>query len=256
MIVFLIVLFLVVATESMCMTPATILVLKIIDKPLQSLALGVMRCMNTLLGMKYIIFCYFLYSTCKLNIIIAYIPAPIVLSQVIDGTCILWSSKCIGDKGTCLEYSTSQFHIILFGSSAGIKIVSCCLLITFTFFIHKSYLRKRHYIKKVKLNHDITSVLTPKQKYMIDSEVASLNASTTTTQNKIESKSKTGKKKSWVETVVLKSQRSFQEEEFTSFDRSQTPDYFLNKAKIDGNNEIIDIKHDQLNENILNTSNF
>ena len=50
MIIFLIVLFIVVATESMCLTPATILVLKIIDKPLQSFALGVMRCVNTLLG--------------------------------------------------------------------------------------------------------------------------------------------------------------------------------------------------------------
>jgi hypothetical protein len=126
-------------------------------------------------------------------------------------------------------------------------------------------------MKRVKLNHDVTSVLTPKQKYMIESEVASLDASKTFNSNKNESKDKnkinsSTKKKNWIETVVLKSQRSFQEEEFTSFDRSQTPDYFVNKTKSnDDENQIvkfdlISVKKDRLNDedsNInLTTSNF
>ena len=116
---------------------------------------------------------------------------------------------------------------------------------------------------------------------MINSEVASLDASTTTnTDNNNENEQSKGKKmnknnkknKSWIETVVLKSQRSFQEEEFTSFDRSQTPDYFINKSKSDCNNDnenhmvkfdLISIKNDQLNDEQdgsinkkLTTSNF
>lgn len=50
LIVFLIVLFIVVAAESLCLTPATITILKLIDKPLQPFALGVLRCANILIG--------------------------------------------------------------------------------------------------------------------------------------------------------------------------------------------------------------
>lgn len=51
LIVFLIVLFVVVAAETLCITPATILILKLIDKPLQSFSLGILRCANLLIGL-------------------------------------------------------------------------------------------------------------------------------------------------------------------------------------------------------------
>ena len=51
-IIFLIILFLVIMAESLCLTPATMLLLKLIDKPLQPFALGVMKCFNILLGKK------------------------------------------------------------------------------------------------------------------------------------------------------------------------------------------------------------
>jgi hypothetical protein len=54
LIIFLIVLFIVVAAESMCLTPATITILKLIDKPLQPFALGVLRCANILIGINLI----------------------------------------------------------------------------------------------------------------------------------------------------------------------------------------------------------
>lgn len=50
LIIFLIILFLVVATESLCLTPATMTILKLIEKPLQPFALGVLRCANILIG--------------------------------------------------------------------------------------------------------------------------------------------------------------------------------------------------------------
>lgn len=52
LIVFLVVLFVVVMTESLCLTPATMIILKLIDKPLQPFALGVLRCANILIGKK------------------------------------------------------------------------------------------------------------------------------------------------------------------------------------------------------------
>lgn len=155
-IAFLIVAFFTVFTESLSITPATMLILQIIDKPLQPLALGLFR---------------------VANILLAFIPAPIVLSQVIDSTCILWNNPCKGDKGTCLEYKNSNFHYVLFGSAAGIKIVSGIFLIFFSLFVHKTYILRKRYRSRANLNHDPSCVHTPKQKYMIDSEVASTDSS-------------------------------------------------------------------------------
>ncbi|CAF0877365.1 unnamed protein product [Brachionus calyciflorus] len=162
LIVFLIVAFVVVFSETLSITPATMLVLKIIDKPLQPFALGLLRCANILL---------------------AYIPAPIVLSQVIDKTCVLWNNECQGDKGTCLEYNSFDFHFVLFGSAAGIKIVSGIFLIVFSIYIHKSYILRRKYRSKAVLNHDPGSILTPRQKYKIDCEVASSETSSLNSQD-------------------------------------------------------------------------
>jgi len=50
--IFLAILFIVVATESLCVTPSTMLILKLIDKPLQPLALGLNKCVNILIGIK------------------------------------------------------------------------------------------------------------------------------------------------------------------------------------------------------------
>lgn len=151
-ILFLVILFIVIAAEGLSLTPATELLLKLIDKPLQPFALGLMRCFN---------------------ILIAYIPTPIILSQLIDKTCILWNNQCIGDKGTCLEYHATNFHFTLFGMSAVVKVISSILLVVFSIYIHKAYVLKRRYRNHATLNHDITSVLSPKQKYRIDSIIAS-----------------------------------------------------------------------------------
>jgi hypothetical protein len=149
----------------------------------------------------------------------AYIPSPIVLSQVIDKTCLLWSNnQCVGDKGTCLEYDAREFHYMLFGISAGVKVASSILLVIFSLYIHKTYIRKRHYRSQAILNHDITSVLTPKQKYRIDSHVASSDDSSSV---KFKNSRKT------CMDVILTKHASL-DDNFTSFDRSQTPDYFLN----------------------------
>lgn len=53
LIIFLIVLFILVAAESICLTPITILLLKLIDKELHPFGLGVMRMANVLLGKFY-----------------------------------------------------------------------------------------------------------------------------------------------------------------------------------------------------------
>jgi solute carrier organic anion transporter family, member 3A len=50
LILFLVILFVVIAAESICLTPATFLLMKLIDKPLQPFALGVMRMSNILVG--------------------------------------------------------------------------------------------------------------------------------------------------------------------------------------------------------------
>lgn len=50
LIVFLAVLFIVVTAESLCLTPITMLLLKLVDKPLQPFALGVLRMANILIG--------------------------------------------------------------------------------------------------------------------------------------------------------------------------------------------------------------
>ena len=187
----------VIATEALCLTPATILLLKLIDKPLQPFGLGVMRCTNILL---------------------AYIPAPIVISQAIDTTCVLWNEQCQGDKGTCLEYDTSKFHFILFGISAGIKIISCILLIIFSMYIHKTFILKRRFRDKAILNHDITSVLTPKQKYRIDSIVASSDS----LRNLDENDTLKRKKSTMHNGIVLRRHESF-EQKFTDLERSKSP---------------------------------
>lgn len=88
--------------ESVTLTPITILLMKLVDKPLQAFSLGVAR---------------------MANVLIAYIPAPIVLSYFIDKTCVLWKYACNGDKGTCLEYDIREFHFTIFGISK--KIVRC-----------------------------------------------------------------------------------------------------------------------------------
>ena len=87
LIIFLVVLFFVIAMEALCITPATILLLKLVDKPLQPFGLGVMRCAN---------------------ILIAYIPAPIVLSQAIDSTCVLWNDKCSGNVSQCHTFTSKK----------------------------------------------------------------------------------------------------------------------------------------------------
>lgn len=159
-----IILFVVIAFESLCITPATFLLMKLIDKPMQPFALGVMKCMNILIG---------------------FIPTPIFLSQLIDKTCILWNNECIGDKGTCLEYNPSNFHFTLFGVAAVVKVISCFLIVIFSLHIHKAYVLKRRYRSHVTLNHG-ERPLTPKEKSRIDSIVASMpdnDASSETVSN-------------------------------------------------------------------------
>ena len=223
LIIFLIVLFLVIATEALCLTPATILLLKLIDKPLQPFGLGVMRCTNVLL---------------------AYIPAPIVISQAIDTTCVLWNEQCQGDKGTCLEYDTSKFHYILFGISAGIKITSCILLIIFSMYIHKTFILKRHYRDKAILNHDITSVLTPEQKYRIDSIVASSDSSSLNenlNSNLFKSFKQSG--------IVLKKHENFVHN-FTDLERSKTPELSMSLNSNSSRRRDLELTNIALNDSL------
>ncbi len=81
-------------------------------------------------------------------------------------------------------------------------------------------------MRKVRLNHDATSVLTSKQKYAIESEIPTEVNRPTSCDDQAKQSGKKAAKKSWIETVVLKSQRSFNEE-FSPLDRSQTPEFFL-----------------------------
>jgi hypothetical protein len=108
-----------------------------------------------------------------ISLFIAYIPTPIVLAQVIDQCCILWNNQCPNEKGTCLEYSSDSFHFIIFGSSGAVKIVSCIVLLVFSAYVHKNYILKRKYQNQVTLRHDQSSILSSRQKYMIDNHVAS-----------------------------------------------------------------------------------
>jgi hypothetical protein len=50
-VIFLIILFIVVCFEALCITPVTMLILKLIDKPYQSFSLGILRCANLLIGL-------------------------------------------------------------------------------------------------------------------------------------------------------------------------------------------------------------
>lgn len=202
LIIFLTILFLVVAAESLCLTPITMLLLKLLDKPLQPFALGILR---------------------MANILIAFIPAPIILSSVIDRTCVLWNTSidCLDSKGSCLEYDDNYLHYILFGSSLAIKVISSFLLVIFSIYIHKSYVLKRRYQNSVTLNHDLTSILTSRQKYAVDGIVTEIED-----DNEIKSNSRF-KRKVNENTVILKNIIKHDEDNFTSFDRSETPDFYL-----------------------------
>jgi hypothetical protein len=188
----------------------------------------------------------------------AYIPTPIVLAQVIDHTCILWNNQCVNDKGTCLEYQSDNFHYIIFGSSGAIKIVSCVVLLVFSAYVHKNYILKRKYQNQVALRHDPSSILTSRQKYIINNHVAS-TASTPVadcggwTSDDIERASSLHALNSHRKrlermrlrkredsaasstddsmSVVLRS-HSILEESFVSVSRSQTPDFFTDLNQV------------------------
>lgn len=98
-------------------------------------------------------------------------PTPIVLANFIDGTCVLWNHGCIGDSGTCLEFDVIDMHVYLFGIGLGVKGLSCVLQILFSLHIHRSFLMKKTFRDKIELNHDMSSILRPKQKYRIEDEV-------------------------------------------------------------------------------------
>ena len=118
-----------------------------------------------------------------------------------------------------MEYDSNEFHYNLFGISAGVKVASSILLVIFSLYIHKTYIRKRHYRSQAILNHDITSVLTPKQKYRIDSHVASFEESPNV-------KLKDSKSRNNLCMEVILKKHTILDDGFTSLDRSQTPDYF------------------------------
>lgn len=138
---------------------------------------------------------------------------------MIDKTCVLWNShKCVGDTGTCLEYDSSYFHYILFGTSLGIKVVSSILLVLFSLYIHKSYVLKRRYQNSVTLNHDLTSIMTSKQKYKVDTIAIDVEDDDETAKQK--------NRKPNMKNVVLNKLTLYDDNNFTSFDRSETPDFF------------------------------
>lgn len=128
LIIFLTILFVVIAFEGFCITPGTILILKLVPKSQGSFSLGVMKC---------------------INILLAYIPTPIVFSNLIDNTCVLWNSDCKNEKGSCLEYNLAQYHYVFLGVGLGVKVVSFMILIALVIYVHKSELCKQCYSKTV-----------------------------------------------------------------------------------------------------------
>lgn len=124
--------------------------LKLVDQSLQSFALGLLKC---------------------LNILLAYIPAPIVFSKLIDNTCILWNYYCNDDKGTCLEYDIKQFHYLFLGVALGVKTVGFLLLITTFIYIHKRKILKPFYSKTISLNSK-SKRNQKKRNSIINSEIA------------------------------------------------------------------------------------
>jgi hypothetical protein len=140
LIIFLTILFVVIAFEGFCITPATILILKLVPKSQGSFSLGVMKCVN---------------------ILIAYIPTPIVFSNLIDNTCVLWNSDCKNEKGSCLEHNLAQYHYVFLGVGLGVKVFSFILLIALVIYVHKRELCKKFYSKTVEFPMDF-NLPTPK----------------------------------------------------------------------------------------------
>jgi hypothetical protein len=218
LILFLVIIFILVTAESICLTPATMLILMLVEKPIQPLGMGMMRVSNILL---------------------ASIPIPIVVGHLLDNACMIADNECIGDDGNCLEYNARLFHFTLFGACAATKTLSCILIVVFSLHIHRSYVIKVKYRNKATLNHDVTTILTPEQRYRIDSIVAS---SENGEQNKTDQKVSKKKRKTSPsndktndnvtdQSVILKRIRNLSDSSdgFTSICRSQTPNYSLDK---------------------------
>ena len=124
--------------------------LKLVDKSLQSFALGLMKCLNVLL---------------------AYIPAPIVFSKLIDGTCILWNYDCNDDQGTCLENDIDKFHTLFLAVALGVKAVGFILLIITFIYIHKRKIFRPIYSKNISLN-STSKKNQQRRNSLINSEIA------------------------------------------------------------------------------------
>jgi hypothetical protein len=162
----------------------------------------------------------------------------------------------VNEKGTCLEYQSDNFHDIIFGSSGAIKILSCVILLVFSAYVHKNYILKRKYQNQVALRHDPSSILTSRQKYIINNHVASSASSVvgdcggwssddverasslqTSHRKRLErmrlrrredsAASSTGDSMS----VILRS-HSMLDDSFTSVSRSQTPEFFTDLAQL------------------------
>ena len=150
-IIFLVMLFVLSLCESACLTPMTILLLRLVDKRLAPFSLGVAR---------------------MANILMAYIPTPMVMARFIDETCVLWNVGCVGDHGTCLEYEVKSLHLYLFGIGLGVKVLSCVFQIVFSVHIHRSFIMQRTFRDAIELDQDLGSIMRPEQKYRIDDVVS------------------------------------------------------------------------------------
>ena len=139
------------------------------DKSLQSFALGLMKC---------------------LNILLAYIPAPLVFSNLIDNTCILWNYSCNDDQGTCLESDLKGFHSLFLGVALGVKTTSFIILIIAFLYIHKKKVFKPLYSKKITLNSK-SKRKEKKRNEELNSEIASseIDSDLCSTVSTIKSKS-------------------------------------------------------------------
>jgi hypothetical protein len=159
-IIFLIILFILVTAESICLTPITILLLKLIDKQLHPFGLGVMR---------------------MSSVLIANVPTPLLLSYGFSQTCVLWETDiCTGNKnknGNCLEYNNNSFHFVLFGTLLGVKTFAWLLMIWFTIHIHRSYIFRSRFRNSINLNHDITAPKAVYQKNKHQRQISSVPVS-------------------------------------------------------------------------------
>uniref|UniRef100_T1J9S9 Solute carrier organic anion transporter family member n=1 Tax=Strigamia maritima TaxID=126957 RepID=T1J9S9_STRMM len=103
---FMILLFLMSFVVSVTQMPILMIVLRSVAEHERAFALGI----------QFVIFRLF-----------GYIPSPIMFGNVIDATCLLWTSNCNNKVGFCLVYDIEKFRYSFVGISAAVKVITATL---------------------------------------------------------------------------------------------------------------------------------